>query len=53
MTQMDLFEWADSRPSNVIDALPVLVRRNCIKALSRRPPPSEGAKIIRLEGKAA
>lgn len=22
MTQMDLFQWADSRPSNVIDARP-------------------------------
>lgn len=27
MTQLDLFAWAESRPTNVIDALPAILRR--------------------------
>lgn len=53
MTQLDLFEWAASRPSNVIDAVPELIRRICRRPAYRPPNPHEGAKVILLEVKAA
>lgn len=52
MIQMDLFEWADSRPSNVIDAVPALVRRACQEA-RRKPQAGEAAKVIPLLVRAA
>lgn len=53
MTQLDLFMWAASRPSNVIDAVPALIRRICRDDANRAPRPGQTAEIIPLEVRAA
>ncbi len=53
MKQLNLFEWADERPSNVIDIIPALIRRYSIEAVYRIPRPQVEAQVIRLERSAA
>lgn len=53
MTQMDLFEWASRRPSNIIDAVPEIIRRICRASASSDSRTGEVAKVIPLEVRAA
>ncbi len=53
MTQMNLFELADNRPTNVIDAVPALIRRICRDDARKALRAGETAQVIWLEGKAA
>ena len=55
MQQLDLLEWAASRPSNVIDLMPSLIKRATIEVIYKSPPPRGDAKVISLppKGRAA
>lgn len=53
MNQLDLFQWAETRPNNVIDALPALLRRIRIEKAYQIPRPSLEAKVLPLERGAA
>lgn len=33
MNQLDLFTWADAKPSNVIDAMPRLIRKAAMELI--------------------
>lgn len=48
--QLDLFEWADSRPSNVVDAVPALIKRACMEIAYRgaEPRKSRDGRVIYL-----
>jgi hypothetical protein len=52
MKQLDLFEWAEAKPSNVIDAMPALIHKAAMEAIYRIPNRS-GGKIIPLGSKVA
>lgn len=52
MKQLDLFAWADTKPSNVIDAMPALIHKAAMEAIYGIPNRS-GGKIIPLGSKAA
>lgn len=42
MTQLNLFDWADTKPSNVIDAMPALIRKAAMEAIYDIPRPKGG-----------
>jgi hypothetical protein len=50
--QLDLFAWADARLSNVVDAMPALIRKAALETM-RAPPcaPREVGEIILMERK--
>jgi hypothetical protein len=52
MKQLDLFAWADIKPSNIIDAMPALIHKAAMEAIYGIPNRS-GGKIIPLGSKAA
>jgi hypothetical protein len=51
--QLDLFEWADSRPSNVIDAMPALCRKAAMEVIYSIPNRKGDGRVIVLERKSA
>ncbi|MGV2104390.1 hypothetical protein [Rhizobium sp. 21-4511-3d] len=51
--QLDLFEWADAKPSNVIDAMPALINKAAMEAIYGIPNRRGDGKVIRLGAKAA
>lgn len=51
--QLDLFAWADARPSNVIDAMPALIRKAAIEAAYPFSRPKSEAKVVVIGDKAA
>jgi len=53
LTQLDLFTWADSKPSNVIDVLPALCRKAALEIMYQIPRPAGGGKLIPFGSKAA
>lgn len=53
MTQLNLFEWADSKPSNVIDAIPALCRKAVMDVVYNVPRPKGGGDPIPLRRKVA
>lgn len=46
MSQLNLFKWAETKPSNVIDAVPLLIRKAALETTYQIPRPSGGGKII-------
>ncbi|WP_189636723.1 hypothetical protein [Rhizobium phaseoli] len=47
MKQLDLFEWAKSRPTaKIINALPALCRKAAMETIYQIPRPQGGAKVI-------
>lgn len=52
MKQLDLFDWAEAKPSNIIDAMPALIRKAALEA-AYGIPNRAGGKIIYLATKAA
>jgi hypothetical protein len=50
--QLDLFAWADARPSNVIDIVPALIRKAAIEAVYAIPARKGDGKIVTI-GRAA
>lgn len=48
MNQMDLFVWAETKPSNVIDALPAILRRIRIEQAYRIPKKRGEGKLIEV-----
>ncbi|WP_274626550.1 hypothetical protein [Arvimicrobium flavum] len=51
--QLDLFAWADERPSNVVDAMPALIRKAAIETIYAIPRPKGEGKVIALDRRAA
>ncbi|WP_165691131.1 hypothetical protein [Agrobacterium salinitolerans] len=49
MKQLDLFQWADSKPSNVIDAMPALIRKAAMETIYNIPRPKGGGDPIPLK----
>ncbi|MDE3796627.1 hypothetical protein I7G59_04700 [Sinorhizobium meliloti] len=52
MKQLDLFVWADAKPSNVIDAMPALIHKAAMETIYQIPRPKGEGKVIAL-GRAA
>ncbi len=52
MNQLDLFTWADARPTNVINAVPALIRKAAMETVYQIPRPSGEGKVIQI-GRAA
>lgn len=50
--QLDLFAWADARPSNVVDLMPALIRRAAMETMYAIPRPT-GGKVVAIERKSA
>lgn len=44
--QLDLFKWADERPSNVIDAMPALIHKAAMEVVYKIPRPKGGGDPI-------
>lgn len=53
MTQLDLFTWAESKPSNVIDVMPALIRKAALEAAYQIPKPKGQGKVIEIGRDAA
>lgn len=54
MKQLDLFAWAESRPTaQVIDAMPALIKKAAFEVIYKIPAPKETGKVIRIERTAA
>jgi hypothetical protein len=51
--QLDLFAWAEARPSNVIDAMPALIRKAAMEVIYNIPTPKNVGRVIRIERTAA
>ncbi|WP_165358252.1 hypothetical protein [Mesorhizobium sp. Pch-S] len=51
--QLELFAWADARPSNVIDAVPALIRKAAIETMYAPPRPKDTGDVISLTPRAA
>lgn len=49
MNQLDLFKWADARPSNVIDLMPALINKAVNEVIYRIPRPKGGGEPIPLK----
>ncbi|WP_246200748.1 hypothetical protein [Shinella kummerowiae] len=49
MTQLNLFEWADSKPSNVINAMPALIHKAAMETIYNIPRPKGGGDLIPLK----
>ena len=49
MSQLDLFAWADTKPSNVIDAMPHLIRKAAMEVIYSIPNKQGDGKGSRLE----
>ncbi len=49
MSQLDLFAWADAKPSNVIDAMPYLIRKAAMEVIYCIPNKRGDGKVARLE----
>ncbi len=48
MKQMDLFDWAESRPSNVINIMPALIHKAAMEVIYKIPRPKGGGDPIPL-----
>ncbi|MEO9336994.1 hypothetical protein ABFT80_06100 [Mesorhizobium sp. SB112] len=44
--QLNLFAWADTRPSNVVDAMPALIRKAAMETIYKVPRPQTGGNIV-------
>jgi len=53
MIQLDLFAWADSKPSNVVDVMPALIRKAALETIYNIPRPQGGGDPIPLKRKVA
>jgi len=49
MIQLDLFAWADTKPSNIIDAMPYLIRKAAMEVIYSIPNKQGDGKVARLE----
>lgn len=52
MRQLNLFEWAEARPSNVINAVPALIHKAAMETIYQIPRPTGEGKVIQI-GRAA
>ncbi|WP_193378147.1 hypothetical protein [Sinorhizobium fredii] len=50
MNQLDLFTWADNKPSNVIDVMPAIISKI---AREPWPPKPQTAEVVALKRKVA
>lgn len=46
--QLDLFAWADARPSNVVDAVPSLIRKAAMETVYRIPRPKDVGVLLEM-----
>lgn len=53
MKQMDLFEWADQKPSNIINAMPALIHKAAMEVVYNIPRPKGGGDPIPLKRRVA
>ena len=51
-TQLDLFAWAEAKPSNVIDLLPALIRKAAFETIYQVPRPT-GGMVVPMERRIA
>jgi hypothetical protein len=51
--QLDLFLWADTKPSNVIDAKEAFWRKAALDVINPPRRPADGGKVISIGRKAA
>ena len=49
MKQLNLFDWADAKPSNVIDLMPALIHKAAIETIYNIPRPKGGGDPIPLK----
>jgi hypothetical protein len=49
MKQLNLFEWADARPANIIDLMPALIHKAAMEAIYNIPRPKGGGEPIPLK----
>lgn len=49
MSQLDLFAWAEAKPSNVIDAMPHLIRKAAIEAIYNIPNRKGDGTVARFQ----
>jgi hypothetical protein len=52
MKQLNLFEWADARPSNVIDLMPALIHKAAMEVIYNIPRAKGGGDAIPLKRRA-
>lgn len=50
--QLDLFTWAAARPSNVVDAMPALIRKAALETMQAPTCKKEAGEIILIVRKA-
>lgn len=48
MKQLNLFDWADAKPSNVINIVPALVHKAAMETVYNIPRPKGGGEPIPL-----
>lgn len=48
MTQLNLFEWADAKPSNVINLVPALIHKAAMETIYNIPRPKGSGDPIPL-----
>lgn len=49
MTQLNLFDWADGKPSNVLNLVPSLIHKAAMEAIYNIPRPKGGGDPIPLK----
>ncbi|WP_172746537.1 hypothetical protein [Neorhizobium sp. T25_13] len=49
MKQLDLFEWADTKPTNVVTLMPALVHKAAMEAIYNIPRPKGGGDLIQMK----
>ncbi|MNE52455.1 hypothetical protein D3C80_1471280 [compost metagenome] len=49
MKQMNLFDWADAKPSNIINIVPALVHKAAMETIYNIPRPKGGGDLIPLK----
>ena len=49
MNQLDLFAWADHKPSNVIDVMPALIRKAAMEAIYQIPNHKGDGRVVAIE----
>ncbi|CCE94925.1 hypothetical protein SFHH103_00425 [Sinorhizobium fredii HH103] len=47
--QLDLFTWADSKPSNVINVMPAIIRKAAMEAIYHIPNRKGDGRVVAIE----
>jgi len=53
MSQLDLFAWVETKPSNVIDAMPRLIHRAALEVIYNIPNRRGDGRVIELSARSA